>query len=90
VALQEMMKHQFLDDKFQQERTAFADGTTVTVDWQTKSMKIEPACRAVHDITSECFPEFCPTRAAKLKWPVNKLAKYREIRGNFFRWACVK
>ncbi len=42
VATQEMTKHEFLDDKFRQERSTFSDGTTVTVDWDKNSVKIEP------------------------------------------------
>jgi hypothetical protein len=42
VALLEMTKHEFLDDKFRKERTTFADGTTVTVDWDAKSVQISP------------------------------------------------
>ncbi len=42
VALLEMTKHEFLDASYKKERTVFADGTTVTVDWNTNSVKIEP------------------------------------------------
>jgi hypothetical protein len=42
VALLEMTKHEFLDDKFRQERTTFSDGTTVTVNWDTKTTQIQP------------------------------------------------
>jgi Family of unknown function (DUF5696) len=42
VALLEMTNHEFLDDSFRKERTTFADGTTVTVDWNDNSYKIEP------------------------------------------------
>jgi hypothetical protein len=42
VALAEMTKHEFLDNKFRRERTTFSDGTTVTVDWDAKSVKIAP------------------------------------------------
>ena len=42
VALLEMTNHEFLDDSFKKERTTFADGTTVTVDWNDNSYKIEP------------------------------------------------
>jgi hypothetical protein len=42
LATQEMTRHEFLDDKFRQERTTFADGTTVTVDWDANTAKIEP------------------------------------------------
>ena len=43
VGLLEMTKHEFLDPKYRQERTTFADGTTVTVDWDTNTFKINPA-----------------------------------------------
>jgi hypothetical protein len=42
VALLEMTRHEFLDANFKKERTTFADGTTVTVDWNTNAVKIEP------------------------------------------------
>ncbi len=40
VALLEMTNHEFLGDNFRKERTTFSDGTTVTVDWDTKSISI--------------------------------------------------
>jgi hypothetical protein len=42
VGLLEMTRHEFLDASYKKERTIFADGTTVTVDWNTNSVKIEP------------------------------------------------
>jgi len=42
VALLEMTKHEFLDAKFRKERTTFSDGTTVTVDWDARSVEIRP------------------------------------------------
>ena len=42
VAMLEMTKHEFLDARYHKERTTFADGTTVTVDWDTNTFKIEP------------------------------------------------
>jgi hypothetical protein len=42
LALQEMTKHEFLDDQFHKERTTFADGTTVTVDWDANKVEIKP------------------------------------------------
>ena len=42
VALQEMTRHEFLGGNYRKERTTFADGTTVTVDWDAKTVKIEP------------------------------------------------
>ena len=42
LALQEMTKHEFLDEQFRKERTTFADGTTVTVDWDTNKVEINP------------------------------------------------
>ena len=42
VALLEMTNHEFLDDDFQIERTTFSDGTTVTVDWNLKTIEINP------------------------------------------------
>ena len=42
VGLVEMVNHEFLNAKRSTERTTFADGTTVTVDWDTKSAEIRP------------------------------------------------
>ena len=43
VGLSEMIKHEFLDANYRKERTTFADGTTVTVDWNTNGFEITPA-----------------------------------------------
>jgi hypothetical protein len=42
LALTEMTKHEFLDDRFRKERTTFSDGTSVTVDWDSNSVQIQP------------------------------------------------
>jgi hypothetical protein len=42
LALTEMTKHEFLDEKFRRERTTFSDGTTVTVDWDSNKCDIQP------------------------------------------------
>ena len=42
VALLEMTKHEFLNEKFRKERTTFSDGTTVTVDWDANQADIQP------------------------------------------------
>ena len=42
LALTEMTKHEFLDEKYRQERTTFSDGTTVRVDWDKQSVEIVP------------------------------------------------
>ena len=42
VALLEMTDHEFLDGGFQRERTTFADGTTVTVDWEAGTVAVAP------------------------------------------------
>ena len=42
VALLEMTKHEFLDAGYRKERTTFADGTTVTVDWDKSRFVIDP------------------------------------------------
>jgi hypothetical protein len=42
VALLEMTNHEFLDASRSKERTTFADGTTVTVDWTAQSVEIKP------------------------------------------------
>ena len=42
VALLEMTRHEFLDNNYRKERTTFADGTTVMVDWDTNTFKVEP------------------------------------------------
>jgi hypothetical protein len=46
VALLEMTNHEFLDQNYRKERTTFADGTTVTVDWDAITFKIEPELRS--------------------------------------------
>lgn len=38
----EMTRHEFLDARYRRERTTFADGTTVTVDWDALSVVINP------------------------------------------------
>lgn len=43
VGLLEMTKHEFLDANYRKERTTFADGTTVTVNWDDNSYVISPA-----------------------------------------------
>jgi hypothetical protein len=43
LAFTEMVQHEFLDSNYQKERTVFADGTTVTVDWEKKTVAITPA-----------------------------------------------
>jgi hypothetical protein len=42
VALLEMTRHDFLDKNYRRERTTFADGTTVTVDWDASRVDIRP------------------------------------------------
>ncbi|HUB68121.1 MAG TPA: DUF5696 domain-containing protein [Candidatus Methylacidiphilales bacterium] len=42
VGLLEMTNHEFLDPKYRKERTTFADGTTVTVDWDTDTVAVQP------------------------------------------------
>lgn len=42
LALVEMTDHEFLDPARQIERTTFADGTTVTVNWQANTVEISP------------------------------------------------
>jgi hypothetical protein len=43
VALLAMTNHEFLDNTFTKERSTFADGTTVTVDWNAKTVEVSPA-----------------------------------------------
>jgi Family of unknown function (DUF5696) len=45
VALLEMTRHDFLDSNYRKERTTFADGTTVTVDWDANTFAINPALK---------------------------------------------
>lgn len=40
VGLVEMTNHEFLDSNYRKEKTTFADGTTVTVDWGTNIITI--------------------------------------------------
>jgi hypothetical protein len=42
VALLEMTNHEFLDNTLRKERTTFADGTTVTVDYDAGTVDIQP------------------------------------------------
>jgi hypothetical protein len=42
VGMLEMTRHEFLGTNYRKERTTFADRTTVTVDWDTNSYRIEP------------------------------------------------
>ena len=42
VALLAMTNHEFLDANLRKERTTFADGTTVTVDWDAKTVVVSP------------------------------------------------
>jgi len=42
LALVQMTEHEFLDAEYHKERTTFADGTTVTVDWNDKTVQIKP------------------------------------------------
>jgi hypothetical protein len=37
-----MTKHEFLDAGRRKERTTFADGTTVTVDWDAQTAVVSP------------------------------------------------
>jgi len=45
VGMLEMTKHEFLDANYRKERTTFADGTTVVVDWNSNTVRIEPDVR---------------------------------------------
>lgn len=42
LGLLEMTNHEFLDERFRRERTAFAGGTTVTVDHDAGTIEIQP------------------------------------------------
>jgi len=42
VALLAMTNHEFLDPNFRRERATYADGTTVTVDWEAKTVVVAP------------------------------------------------
>ena len=42
LAQLEMTKHEFLEKNYRRERTTFADGTTVTVDWDANTFVISP------------------------------------------------
>ena len=43
LALLEMTNHEFLDKSYRKERSTFADGTTVTIDWDAGAFEIKPA-----------------------------------------------
>lgn len=42
IGLLEMTNHEFLDKNFRKERTTFADGTTVTVDFDAGTIEVRP------------------------------------------------
>jgi hypothetical protein len=42
LALVELVDHEFLGSDHRRERTTFADGTTVTVDWDAEKAEIDP------------------------------------------------
>jgi hypothetical protein len=42
LAFTEMTQHEFLDSNYRKERTIFADGTTITVDWDKKTVEVKP------------------------------------------------
>ncbi|MBU6409841.1 MAG: hypothetical protein KGR98_05580, partial [Verrucomicrobia bacterium] len=42
VGLLAMTNHEFLNKQRSRERTTFADGTTVTVDWMAMTVRIKP------------------------------------------------
>jgi hypothetical protein len=42
LAFQELVNHEFLDDTKRRQRTTYADGTQVTVNFDTKEYRIEP------------------------------------------------
>jgi hypothetical protein len=42
LALLAMTNHEFLDQDFKKERATYSDGTTVTVDWNAKTVEISP------------------------------------------------
>ncbi len=42
LAFTEMIQHEFLDSNYRKERTVFANGTTITVDWDKKTAEIIP------------------------------------------------
>jgi uncharacterized protein DUF5696 len=46
VALLEMTRHEFLAQNYRKERTTFADGTTVTVDWDAGTVAISLELKA--------------------------------------------
>jgi len=41
-----MTKHEFLDKNYRKERATVADGTTVTVDWDTSAFEISPELKS--------------------------------------------
>lgn len=42
LAFTEMVQHEFLGSGYQKERTVFANGTTITVDWEKKTAEVTP------------------------------------------------
>jgi hypothetical protein len=41
-----MVNHEFLNERRSKERTTFADGTSVTVDWDAKTVDIKPELKS--------------------------------------------
>ena len=48
VGLEEMTNHEFLDNNRRRVRTTFANGTTVTVDWDKNTVEINPDVQTTH------------------------------------------
>jgi hypothetical protein len=46
VGLVEMVGHEFLDGGWRRQRTRFADGTRVTVDFEKETVEVEPELSA--------------------------------------------
>ncbi|MEA3364788.1 MAG: hypothetical protein U9Q79_04025, partial [Candidatus Hydrogenedentes bacterium] len=43
LGLQEITNHELLDDSAREQRTTYADGTTVTVDFEERTYEISPS-----------------------------------------------
>ncbi|HEV8145815.1 MAG TPA: DUF5696 domain-containing protein, partial [Bryobacteraceae bacterium] len=63
VGLLEMTNHEFLDANRRRERTTFSDGTTVTVDWDTKVVEIKPDVSSAPPASD--MPAIVPPRSGR-------------------------
>jgi len=80
VGLLEMTNHEFLDDSFRKQRTSFADGTTVTVDFDENTFEIAPKLAATGNLrTMKYTPRSADAAATWQKIVRSKLSSRLKI-----------